>query len=275
MTAAVLLGQAALATTADIRAGTDIGALGLGAAALLVLVAVVLSRVQRLELEGTVLTAAARASAQLLVVGGALVLLLAEGVSILWSLLWVAGMIGFAGVTVRNRAPEVDGVLPLAIVAFALTAVVTLGVVFGLRIFPFEARYLVPTAGMMVGNSMKLAVLAARRIVAELADHRLEIEARVALGQPWTDAARPNVRAAVRDAVTPQVETTRGVGLVFLPGAMTGLILAGADPIDAVLVQLAIMFLILGAVAIVTTVIVLGLARRLFTDDDRLVRLPR
>ena len=65
------------------------------------------------------------------------------------------------------------------------------------------------------------------------------------------------------------------VGLVFLPGAMTGLILAGADPVDAVLVQAAIMYLILGCVATNVVIIGLGLSRRLFTPDHRLVRLAR
>ena len=73
----------------------------------------------------------------------------------------------------------------------------------------------------------------------------------------------------------PQVESTKAVGLVFLPGAMTGLILAGVDPIDAVKVQAAIMYLILGSVATTVAVVGLGLTRRLFTPDHRLVPLVR
>ena len=75
--------------------------------------------------------------------------------------------------------------------------------------------------------------------------------------------------------MTQQIETTKAVGLVFLPGAMTGLILAGVEPDDAVRVQAAIMFLILGAVAINVVVIGTGVTRRLFTPDHRLVRLAR
>jgi putative ABC transport system permease protein len=80
------------------------------------------------------------------------------------------------------------------------------------------------------------------------------------------------VRAALRAALTPQIETTKATGLVFLPGAMTGLILAGAAPLQAVLVQAVVMFLVLAATA--TTVIALGLIRRLFTPDHRLLHLP-
>ena len=77
------------------------------------------------------------------------------------------------------------------------------------------------------------------------------------------------MRAALRAALTPQIETTKATGLVFLPGAMTGLILAGTAPLQAVLVQAVVMFLVLAATATTTVVIALGLIRRLFTPDPR------
>ena len=118
--------------------------------------------------------------------------------------------------------------------------------IFGFHIFPIEARTVIPLAGMMIGNSMTSVVVAARRVTGELRDKRLEVEARLALGLSWQDASRPYVREAMRTAMIPQIESTKAVGLVFLPGAMTGLILAGVSPVDAVQVQLAIMYLILG-----------------------------
>jgi putative ABC transport system permease protein len=158
--------------------------------------------------------------------------------------------------------------------AFAATGAVTLGVLFGLRVFEPTGRALVPLAGMMVGNSLAATVLAGRRVVTEATEHRDLIEARLALGLTAVEAFRPHVRAALRDALIPQIETTKAVGIVFLPGAMVGLILAGADPAEAVKVQVAVMYLVLGSVATTTTVMSLGLARRLFTSDDRLVSLP-
>jgi len=122
---------------------------------------------------------------------------------------------------------------------------------------------------------MNAAVLAARRIVEALRDKRLEVEARLAPGQPSHGAARPHVRAALRTALVPQIETTKAVGIVFLPEAMTGLILAGVDPLDAVLVQAVVMYLVLGSTATATSVVAVGLVRRLFTPDHRLTRLSR
>jgi putative ABC transport system permease protein len=252
-----------------------IGLSGLAASLVLVAVAVGLSRWQRLGLVGAIVWASARAAGQLLVVGAALVLVLDPDAPLVWSWLWVVGMVAFAGITVRSRARGIPGLLPAAMVAMAVVVAVSLSVVFGFGVFPLEGRTVVPLAGMMIGNSMTASVLVARRIVGELSDKRDEVEARLALGQPWPEASRPYVGEALRTALVPQIESTKAVGLVFLPGAMTGLILAGADAGDAVMVQLAIMYLILGSVACSVTVIGLGLTRRLFTADHRLVSLER
>ena len=252
-----------------------IGWEGLAASTILVAVAVGLSLWQGLGLERSILWASGRAAVQLLLVGLALDLVLNPDRPTALAWLWVVAMVAFAAVTVRRRAPEVPSALPLALTALAAVCVISLGVIFGLGIFPVEARAIVPLAGMMIGNSMTATVVAGRRIVGELADKRDEVEARLALGQPWPDASRPYVRSALRTALTSQIESTKAVGLVFLPGAMTGLILAGADPQQAVAVQLAIMYLILGSVATSTTIISLGLTRRLFTRDQRVVRLVR
>jgi putative ABC transport system permease protein len=248
---------------------------GLTASLALVAVAAAVSLWQRLGLERQILWAAARALAQLLVVGVALAWLLLPGRSLWWSWAWTAGMILYAGQVARRRAPEVPRLGPLVVVAFAVAAVITLGAVFALGIFPLQARTLVPIAGMMIGNSMTAVVLVARRVVDELRDKRDEVEARLALGQPSRQAAAPYERSALRLALSPQIETTKATGLVFLPGAMTGLILAGVPPLQAVLVQAVVMFLILGSVAITTVVVAMGLVRRLFTADHRLVHLPR
>lgn len=248
---------------------------GLATSLALVVVAAAISLWQRLGVERQVIWAAIRALVQLLLVGAALAMLLEPGRSLCWSWAWVAGMICYAGDVTRRRAPEVSQLALLAIVAYGATAIVTLGVVFGLRVFPLSGRTLVPLAGMMIGNSMTATVLVARRLVDELRDKRDEVEARLALGQPARQAAAPYVRTALRSAVSPQIETTKATGLVFLPGAMTGLIMAGVPPLQAVLVQAVVMFLILGSVATTTVVVALGLVRRVFTSDHRLLPLPR
>ena len=252
-----------------------IGWTGLGLSLILVGVAVGLSLWQGLRLEKDMLWATGRALVQLLAVGYVLLYIVDEDTPIVWAWVWVVLMLLVASLTVRRRAPEVPGIMRLTLGATSASAALSLFVVFGLGMYPVVGRAVVPIAGMMIGNSIGSIVVASRRILGELADRRPEVEARLALGQPWQEASKPFVRSALRTALTSQIESTKAVGLVFLPGAMTGLILAGVDPVDAVLVQAAIMYLILGCVATNVVVIGLGLTRRLFTPDHRLVRLAR
>ncbi|MGH9209892.1 MAG: ABC transporter permease [Acidimicrobiales bacterium] len=256
-------------------ADAAIGWGGLATSLLLVLVAVGLSRWEGLRLDRDIVWASVRAIVQLLAVGYVLVVLVDPDTPVALAWAWVVAMVVFAAVTVRRRAAEVPGIVGLALVALMASSAISLAVVFGLGVYPMVGRAIVPIAGMMIGNSIGGLVVAARRIIAELADQRPEVEARLALGQPWPEASKPFVRSALRTALTSQIETTKAVGLVFLPGAMTGLILAGAEPVDAVLVQAALMYLILGCVATNVVVVGLGLTRQLFTPDHRLVRLAR
>lgn len=253
----------------------DVSFIGLVLSLVLVAVAVGLSMWQKLQLEARIIWASVRAIVQLLLVGFALALIIDPTTPLVWSWLWIAGMTVFAADVVRRRVKEISGVFPLALAAYLASAAVTLSTLFGLGIFPLEARTLVPLGGMMVGNSMNATVLAARRVVEEITDKADEVEIRLALGHPYRQAARPYLAASLRTALIPQIETTKAVGLVFLPGAMTGLILAGVDPVDAVLVQAVVMFLVLGAAATTTTVIGLGMLNRVFTPDHRLIRLTR
>ena len=249
----------------------DIGLAGVAISGILIAVAVAISLFRHLGLERPIVWAALRALVQLLLVGYALRLVVDDDDPLIWSWIWVAVMVMFASWTVQRRAPEVPSAFGLGLISFAATAAVTLGVLFGLGVFDLTGRTLVPLAGMMVGNSLAATVLAGRRLVAEATEHTDLIEARLALGLPARDAFRPHVQAALRDALIPQIETTKAVGIVFLPGAMVGLILAGVEPVDAVRVQAAVMYLVLGSVATTTTVMSLGLARRLFTADHRLL----
>lgn len=244
-----------------------VGPVGLAVSVALVLLAAGLSRLWRLGLERDAVVAVVRSLAQMLLVAAALGLVVADGTAIWWSWLWVVLMVGFAAVTMRRRAPELPGLLRIALLAVGATAVVGLGVVFAVGVFPVTSRTVVPVAGMLVGNSLSAGVVACRRLAEAFDERRDEVEARLALGQPWSQASRPLVRSVLRTAISPQIESTKALGVVFLPGAMTGLILAGVDPLDAVLVQLALMYVILGGVATMTTVTTLAATRALFTAD--------
>jgi putative ABC transport system permease protein len=183
-------------------------------------------------------------------------------------------MLAVAAATTRSRAREVPSVLPLSFAAFAASALVTLGVLFGFHVYELEGRTIVPLAGIVVGNSLSATVLVSRQLIAVARDRREQIEGRLALGLTTAEAFQPFLRESLRTALVPQIESTKAVGIIALPGAMVGLILAGVDPADAVRVQVSVMYLVLGSVATTTAVMSLGIARRLFNRAEQLVHLP-
>ena len=225
---------------------------------MLVAVSIGLSRWKRLDLEGTIAWSAVRAAVQLLAVGFILVPVLAADAPLGLSFLWILLMVVIAGETIQRRAPTVPGLRKIGYGAIGISTLTSLLVVFGLGILPLEPVALVPIAGIIVGNTMPSTVLAARRTVAELETNAGQIEAMLALGFSASEARRTVIKSAARTALVPQIERTKVVGLVALPGAMTGLLLAGVPPVEAVSVQLAVMYLILGAVAVSVIVVVLA-----------------
>ena len=251
----------------------DIGLAGLAASGILVAVAVAVSLWRRLGLERSLLWAALRALVQLIVVGWALKLVVDPDDSLWWSALWLAVMLGFASWTTKRRAPDVPAVVPLSLLAYGAAGLVSLGVLFGFGVYELEGRTIVPLAGMVIGNSLAATVLVSRQLLVAATEQRGLIEGRLALGLSSADAFQPHLRSALRTALVPQIETTKAVGIVMLPGAMVGLILAGTDPADAVKVQLSVMYLVLGSVATTTAVMSLGISRKLFTPAQQLRRL--
>lgn len=243
---------------------------GLVLSLLFLLVPIAISVLMRLGIGRDLAVATLRMGVQLAIVGVLLVLVISPERSIWWSWLWVALMLGYAANVTARRAPAVPGLGWLALLAFLAAAVVTTGILFGLGVVPMTGRTVVPLLGMMVGNSMTATVLAARRVVEEFQDKSDQVEAHLALGHDGATTSRVHVRTALRAALLPQVERTKAVGIVFLPGAMTGLILAGASPQDAVMIQAIVMLLVLAAAATTTVIIAVGAARRMITPDLRL-----
>ncbi|NNE13115.1 MAG: iron export ABC transporter permease subunit FetB [Ilumatobacter sp.] len=244
----------------------------MAASGVLIAVALAVSMWRRLGLERELLWASLRALVQLLLVGWALHLIVDDDDPLVFSLLWLVVMVALAGYTTWQRATNVPAVLPLSLAAYAASAVVTLGVLFGFGVYELEGRTIVPLAGIVIGNSLSATVLVSRRLFDAASDHRDLIEARLALGLAPADAFAPDLRESLRTALVPQIETTKAVGIIALPGAMVGLILAGVDPTEAVQVQLSVMYLVLGSVATTTAVMSLGIARQLFTPAQQLKR---
>ena len=129
----------------------------------------------------------------------------------------------------------------------------------------YNPRYLIPLFGMILGNALNGVSLGLDRLGQELHTRRFEVEGLLALGGTRWEAARGPVRSAVRTGMIPIVNSMMIAGIVSLPGMMTGQLLAGVEPVQAVRYQVVIMFLIASATALGTLGVVLLSYRRLFT----------
>jgi len=127
----------------------------------------------------------------------------------------------------------------------------------------YDPRYLIPLAGMIIGNSMTGASLAVERLAAEFRERRDEIETGLCLGGSIQMVSETAVSSAFRAALIPSVNAMAAMGLVFLPGMMTGQILSGTEPLIAVKYQIAIMCVITGSVSM-TTFFILKLGYRAY-----------
>jgi putative ABC transport system permease protein len=203
---------------------------------------------------------------QLLVVGYVLHLIFALETPLPVLLILIV-MIGFAvqtiGARVRTKMPHFYRVVGTAIL-FGCGGMTFFfcSLVIGLEPW-YDPRYLIPLAGMIIGNSMTGASLAVERLAAEFRERRDEIETGLCLGGSIQTVSETAVSSAFRAALIPSVNAMAAMGLVFLPGMMTGQILSGTEPLIAVKYQIAIMCVITGSVSL-TTFFILKLGYRAY-----------
>lgn len=235
-------------------------------------IAVAVSAWRRLGLERSILWAASRAAVQLLLAGYVLSLVFD---SQFWPWVWIVGMVVYAAQTVRQRAGGSRRVFFTALLAIGGSTAVSLLLVFAFGILDFSPITLIVTAGITIGNTMPATVLAVSRSNEHLVSGRGELEGMLALGMNRSQVARMVGSMVARSALIPQIERTKVVGLIALPGAMTGLLLAGVEPLQAVLVQLVIMYLILGSVTTSVLLVTLSSAGNLLTSDLRVKDSPQ
>jgi putative ABC transport system permease protein len=239
----------------------------------LVLLAIGLARLRRIGEEGQMLWASVRMVLQLFAVGYLLHLVFAVK-SPLAVIAMLLAMVGFSlqvmGSRIKRKMPDFYRVMGTSLlIGCGGVTFLFCGLVVGYSPW-YDPRYLIPLAGMIIGNSMNGASLAAERLSAELYERREEIEAALCLGATARQASESSVRLAFRAALMPTMNTMAAMGIVSLPGMMTGQILSGTEPIIAVRYQIAIMCAITGAVAITSFLILVQGYRRYFSAAHQL-----
>lgn len=242
----------------------------LAVAALLVLVNGAISMLLRLDLERRLLWAALRTVLQLLAVGYVLGWVFAYDrwyavLALMAAMTLVAGLSGSQRGAWRYAGQTLDSIVSIWLGSWLVAAV---GLLVVIRIHPwYTPQYAIPILGMILGNTLTGASLGVERMTHELTARRDRVESALAMGATRWEAAREPARQALRAGMLPTLNQMTVVGIVSLPGMMTGQVLAGQSPLQAVRYQIVIMFLIAAGSSLGTLSAVLLTYRRLFSAD--------
>jgi putative ABC transport system permease protein len=247
-----------------------IGGWELALATVFVLVAGGLSLWMGLRLERDLAIATVRTYLQLLALGFVLKWVFVNQTWPIVLLLLVVMVVAAARVVLQRAKHAPPGVFGSAVISMALTGLTVTFAVTALVVrVPvwYEARYVLPIAGMVIGNSMTGIALSIERLFADLDARSGEMLATSALGASVWEMARPSVRTALTAGMVPTINSMAAAGVVFIPGMMTGQILAGADPIAASKYQIVVMLMIAAATSIGAISSVLLMYRKRFTAE--------
>jgi len=232
-----------------------------------VLFAGISSLAHRLGLEKDLAIGTVRTVAQLFLMGYALTLIF-DLVHPLFVVAIYAAMIFFAAWTVKGRVEEkkVPYFFPTlgAMMASYLTVTVFITAVVVSAEPWWLPRYFIPLGGMVVGNSMNAIAICLERLFSQLSEKRDQVEAMLCLGADYREASAGIFAEAIRAGMIPSINSMMGVGVVFIPGMMTGQILAGADPLDAIRYQIVVMLMLVGSTALGSLLVAWLVRRRCF-----------
>ncbi|MCI2419776.1 iron export ABC transporter permease subunit FetB [Saccharopolyspora sp. K220] len=242
------------------------------ASLLLVALTAALALRHRLHLTKELVVASVRAGVQLIAVGAVLVALF-EYAGLPGALGWIAFMVALGGQVAGYRGRGLPWARTTATAGVATASTITLGSLVALGAISPQPRILVPIGGMIVSGAMQATAVALRRIREQAQSSRPAIEARLSLGLSAREAFLPFQRSALRTALLPAIDSTKVVGLISLPGAMTGLILAGVDPLTAIRYQIIVMYMLLAATTIAALTATRLAERALFDSAHRLAPL--
>ncbi|MFH2036458.1 MAG: iron export ABC transporter permease subunit FetB [Candidatus Zixiibacteriota bacterium] len=246
----------------------ETGYLQVAMAVVLAAIAFILTRMNSIPVEKEIAFGTVRAFIQLIAVGYILEFIFASD-SIWLIVLSVMIMMLVAAYTAGKRAEHYKNGFMISFISLSVGSLVTLGIMLILRIITPEARYIIPLSGMIISNSMNAVSIAFNRLGSDLKSNRLMVETSLALGKNWRVASKPLYQNAVKASMISILNFLKTVGIVALPGAMTGMILAGTSPLKAVLIQLIVGYMLLSSVTISAIISAELSVRKFFNSSDQ------
>lgn len=241
---------------------------------LFILIAQIASFIYHLGLNRDITVGTIRTFAQLFLMGYALTFIFQ--LENLWFTLGIFVIMAVsASFIVRGRVKEkqVSYMLPTFVtmfISYFVTALFVSGLIIGVAPW-WEPRYFLPIGGMVIGNSMSALAIALERLFREMRQEKGLIETRLCLGANYKEASSEMFKNAVTAGMIPSINAMMGVGLVFIPGMMSGQILAGADPLQAIRYQIIIMLMLMGSTATTSIITILIVRKRCFGRGEELL----
>ncbi|GAA3728773.1 iron export ABC transporter permease subunit FetB [Salinicoccus jeotgali] len=198
----------------------------------------------KLGLQRDIIIATVRSIIQLLIIGYILTFVFESG-SVIFIILMIMLMIAAATQNVIKKGEGIPGITLMIVITLVVVELVTMGIMLGFGIIPFTPEEVIPISGMVIGNCMVLSLLFLNKFKDEVERSDETIELILSMGGKPKTAIDKSLKSAIQTSMIPTIEAQKTMGLVQLPGMMSGLIIGGADPIEAVMYQLLVLFLIL------------------------------
>lgn len=235
----------------------------------LMVLAIILAMWQRAGTEKEMIYGTVRSFVQLVAVGYALEFIF--GLENIFAIIGTMILMMLVGAyTAGKRAEHIKNGFILSFIAIFAGSLVTLGIMLSLGIIKAKAQYMIPLGGMIIGNSMNCASIVMERLYSDISSNVLAIETSLSLGRSWQEASAYYFRKAIKAGMIQMLNFFKTVGLVALPGAMTGMILAGASPLKAVLIQIIVGYMLTAAVTVAGIVVAKLAIRQMFTKQHQL-----
>jgi putative ABC transport system permease protein len=244
------------------------GLVQVGAASVLAAVVLIVSYLRDLGIEIELGRSFVRGFVQVLAMGAVIGILFS--LRLAWSTLVIAAMMGFAAWISKNRGAGVPSVTRVSLVSIVVGSGVVIATMLAAGAIEPTVRNLIPVGGMIISSAMKTNSLALDRCSGEIQSNRGEIEAVLALGAPPERVISEYVTTSARASLIPMVDALKSLGLVYIPGMMSGMILAGSNPIYAALYQFVIMGMLFAASGLTSMLSLRLVGQSAFTEADQL-----
>ena len=233
---------------------------------------ILLARRQNIHMERETLIALIRGFVQVVIVGSVLLLLLQAPI---WtSIFALLAMIFAAASIAARRARGIPGAFWVSLVGIGLGSGLVIVSMTWLGVIDRTVGSLIPVGSMLIANAMNTNALALDRFRAEVESHVGQIEAALTLGAESKQTATPYVQAAVEASLIPRIDSLRSLGIVWIPGLMAGMILAGIDPVYAAIYQFVVIAMIFAASGLTSIVSTLLIRSRAFSPAQQLILRP-